>query len=64
MAVRSRCDDTPKSNEGAGVHAQDRVDQRLFERLQVAEVIYAAATDETDRLRYVATEDIALLVAA
>jgi hypothetical protein len=36
----------------------------LFERLQVAEVIYAAATDETDRLRYVATEDIALLVAA
>ncbi|WP_137128113.1 SDR family oxidoreductase [Roseomonas sp. HF4] len=31
---------------------------------QVAEVIYAAATDETDRLRYVATEDIAPLVTA
>ncbi|MEI9986696.1 MAG: hypothetical protein WDN69_28095 [Aliidongia sp.] len=31
---------------------------------EVAEVIYTAATDGTDRLRYVATEDIKPLVAA
>ena len=38
--------------------------QRLATEEQVAEVIYGAATDGTDNLRYVATEDIQPLVKA
>jgi hypothetical protein len=41
-----------------------RGDRRLATPEDVAEVIFTATTDGTDRLRYVATPDIAPLIAA
>ncbi|WAS92956.1 SDR family oxidoreductase [Nannocystis punicea] len=41
-----------------------RSDRRLATAADVAEVIFTAATDESDRLRYVATPDIVPLVSA
>ncbi len=46
----------------AAVFDQLRQNRGLATSEQVANVIYEAATDGTDRLRYVATEDIKLLV--